>query len=87
MSTPALMKCGHTANGIVGGDTPCCVICYGIVGDDAITPVEDPPNLFGREAKCSSCGRTVPSDFSLAFFRHQPEAEFDSYYSGCRGWD
>ena len=89
MTTKPLMACGHAANGYVkrdGVDVDVCVICYGIGGDDAITPVE-PPDLTGRTASCSSCGATAPSSTSLPFFRHYPERETDSYYSGCRGWD
>ena len=80
-----MMKCGHAANATRGGK-PVCVICYGISpGADEVD--ESPPDLTGRVAKCTSCSRTAPSRTSLAFFAHRPDAEMDSYYCGCWGWD
>jgi hypothetical protein len=79
-----MMACGHAANAVMG-DKPVCVICYGITeGADVVVSA---PDLEGRTAKCTTCGATEASSTSLPFFRHYPEAEFDSYYSGCRGWD
>lgn len=84
MTKPLMMKCGHSANAerILAEDKriPACVICdcYEIV---------DSPNLDGRESKCPYCKFRTASNERLAFFKHQPEAEFDSHYCGCRGWD
>jgi hypothetical protein len=79
------MACGHTANAVKDGK-PVCVICYGIV--DGADRVVEAPDLTGRVAKCGSCNRPpVPSSSRLAFFRHHPERDADSYYCGCRGWD
>jgi hypothetical protein len=80
-----LMKCGHTAQAMMGSK-PVCVVCYGIV--DGANEIDDtPPDLTGRFAKCFQCGKTRESDYKLAFFQHRPDCEYDSYYSGCRGWD
>lgn len=81
---PPLMGCGHAANATVQGQ-PCCVICIGIVAG-ATEPVEK-PDLTGRVARCSSCQNTADSKWTLAFFRHEPQREHDSFYCGCRGWD
>ena len=54
-----MMKCGHAANathkGKDGVDSPCCVICFMVVGD-ASTQVATPPDLTGRMASCSYHG-------------------------------
>lgn len=50
-------------------------------------------DLSGREARCTSCSRTTPSDKPLPgytcipFFVYTPDKKFDSMYCGCRGWD
>ena len=80
-----MMRCGHAANAVKDG-LPVCVICYGIVaGADEIDT--NPPDLTGRVARCTSCGRTAPSSTALAFFEHRPTSDLDSFYDGCRGWD
>lgn len=82
---PEMMKCGHTANAKHKGK-PVCIICYGM-NPGAEEVAETLPDLSGRQAKCPHCSSVVPSSFKLAFFEYRPNAEFDSYYSGCRGWD
>lgn len=83
-----LMKCGHSANAQDSQGNPVCVICVGV--DPGATEVEKEAfgteGLEGREAKCS-CGNHGPSKWELPFFEYQPEASFDKYYCGCRGWD
>ena len=89
-----MMACGHSANAKNSKGEPCCVICYGITdGADRVTTEID---LTGRIARCSyypgggkqgRCQEPKPSSTKLAFFRHQPTAEFDNYYCGCWGWD
>lgn len=38
--------------------------------------------------KCKTiCACELPSDPKLAFFKAQPDQEFDKYYCGCHGWD
>lgn len=89
-----MMKCGHRANSVVkdkdGNERLACVICAGIV-DGAYEIDNSPPSLKGRVAKCcykGSCRNTKPSDSKgLAFFKHNPDSEFDEYYCGCRGWN
>lgn len=71
-----LMECGHTANAKreieKGKYIPCCAICAGGSDDKkSITVAENVPNLEGREASCSYCGKKVPSSFSLAFFEYR----------------
>ena len=82
---PPLMKCGHAANATMEGG-PVCVICYGI-SPGADVADESPLDLTGRKATCPYCSAVVDSSRSLAFFEHRPNAETDSFYSGCRGWD
>lgn len=84
-----MMKCGHTANGyteLPGGERkPCCVICAGLT-PNADEIADETPNLEGRLASCS-CGKEVPSNTTLPFFRHRETAEKDDFYCGCYGWD
>ncbi len=80
-----LMKCGHTANGTNTKGVPICVVCFGR-SPDAVTPAETIPDLTNRRAACA-CGREVDSTLNLAFFRHRPDREKDSFYCGCRGWN
>lgn len=48
---------------------------------------------IGRNNECDDCrGKSKcecqkPSSVDLAFFKYQPDEEFDSYYCGCIGWD
>ena len=88
MSDTPMMGCGHAANSIRilpdGTEAPACVICFGIhEGAEMIVPTSD---LTGRMARCGSHGE-VSSSTRLAFFRHQPDQPFDSYYCGHAGWD
>lgn len=79
-----MMKCGHSANAIKvlnGKEKPCCLIC------DCDEPAEKTPNLKGRKAKCSYCGRIQKSELTLPFFEYRPNQKFDSFYDGCGGWD
>ena len=79
-----LLKCGHTANAEVG-DKPVCAICYGLrKGWDE--PVDELPNLEGREARCG-CGKVKPSSLDLPFFEYCPRLGGDRFYCGCKGWD
>jgi len=78
------MACGHTAQSKDEDGNPVCVICAGITPDARREAAK--PDLEGREAKCT-CGKTVPSEVGLAFFKHQEDLETDSFYCGCRGWD
>ena len=36
------------------------------------------------KGKCQCVAESRPE---LAFFKAKPEAEFDTYYCGCQGWD
>jgi len=83
--TRPLMKCGHSANGEDENGNPVCVICAGITPDAKI--VADTPNLEGRTARCTYCGREAPSSTNLAFFEYRPDQPYDEYYCGCYGWD
>lgn len=83
---PPLMKCGHVAQGEDGDGNPVCIICIGIKeGAREVDP--HPPELKGRMAECTDCGKTVESSYDLPFFAHYPDREKDSYYCGCWGWD
>ena len=81
MNDNPLMKCGHKATTFIHDKIPYCVIC------DCKEVSEDKPKLEGRMAVCCDCGRTVPSDENLPFFKNKPHSEHDSYYCGCYGWD
>lgn len=85
MENKILMTCGHTANGykVIGNRRiPCCVIC----DCDKIAQQTFVVNS-SRLMKCRSCGRVVESNQDAAFFKFQPDEEYDSYYCGCDGWD
>ena len=48
----------------------------------------------GRRNECDKCRRDVPcscekpSSNNLAFFKYQPDKDFDEFYCGCTfGWD
>lgn len=89
-SNPPMMQCGHAANSefeINGVKHPCCVICFNGVGSPAAKIASEQPDLTGRMARCGTTCKEVPSSPNLAFFKHQPDRDFDSYYCGCRGWD
>lgn len=84
-----LMKCGHTANATSADGKPICAICLGVKpGADEIAKEAD---LTGRKARCSyygsKCHSIADSNFSLPFFEHRPDREYDSFYCGCWGWD
>ena len=82
-----MMKCGHQANAVrMPGEIPCCAICSGIT-EDALIIDDNPPDLTSRMAKCADCHRKKKSTDNLAFFRHQPDAPYDQFYCGCRGWN
>lgn len=42
---------------------------------------------FKGGAVTGVCKCETESSPSLAFFKSQPEKEFDSYYCGCMGWE
>ena len=69
-----MMACGHAANATDEDGEPVCAICFGTGGDPwrATTRAERTIDLAGREARCS-CGRTEPSNTSLAFFEFRGE--------------
>lgn len=46
-----------------------------------------PPDLTGRQARCTYCKNHRESSPDLAFFQYRPAAESDSYYCGCRGFE
>jgi len=83
------MKCGCQSNAQDAKGNPVCAVHIGLVAGATVVDTS-PPDLKGRTAKCG-CGRKEDSvkslAGSLAFFEHQPEREFDSFYCGCRGWD
>jgi len=76
------MSCGHTAQAVTADNQPACAIC------GCLDVEQSAPDLTGRVAHCTY-GNHKPkaSSFALAFFKHQPEREHDSYYCGCFGWD
>ena len=78
---PIMMKCGHRANATTADGKPFCLIC------DCYEVEEKKPDLKGRKAKCSYCGRIEDSKTTLPFFKTQPNEKYDSYYCGCEGWD
>lgn len=56
------------------------------------TPMDRAPeSVMGRRSKCAYYGQRckveVDSDPSLPFFKHRPDAPYDTHYCGCRGWD
>lgn len=82
MKNKLFMKCGHTSQATKDGK-PICVICYPSI--DSTTVVKE-PDLTGRSAKCTMCGRKVESLSTLPFFNYRKNSEYDQYYCGCRGW-
>ena len=79
-----LMRCGHTNNAVTDLKAPVCVICGCI---EVVRACEGTEGLEGRKAVCLDCGKKTVSEWSLAFFRHCPDTEHDTWYCGCRGWD
>jgi len=80
---PPLMECGHTANAHDGDKVVCAICCP----DPRSWQIAESPDLSGRVARCSQCGRRTTSSMRLPFFEYQPDQSEDSYYCGCRGWD
>jgi hypothetical protein len=84
-----LMACGHVSNAVDENGDPVCVICIGR-HSGAKVPVKECDGRIGldnRQAICVYCGKAVDSSWELPFFEYKPEKEYDSYYSGCMGWD
>ena len=80
-----LMKCGHVNQGVTSEGKPACAICGCF---DVEKPIVKPTDgLEGRQCKCADCGHVAPSAWNQAFFKYQPDREFDSYYCGCYGWN
>jgi hypothetical protein len=79
------MKCGCTAHGTLQRKGEPAVVACAV--HDCTDVAEVAPDLTGRKARCRYGGNEVASSFSLAFFEHHPNAEHDSYYCGCYGWD
>lgn len=79
-----MLKCGCRAVGSIeaadGSRVPYCVT-------HNCTELAPDPDLTGRRAKCPYCKNTRESSTTLPFFQYRAEAELDSYYCGCRGWD
>lgn len=80
-----MMRCGHAANATHNGK-PVCAICFGITPDAEII-ADTAPDLTGRKARCTYCGHETDSRENLPFFEYRPNAEYDSFYCGCGGWD
>lgn len=77
-----LMKCGCAAQGSIrakdGSKVEACVL-------HSCTEEHAPVSLIGRKAKCSlGHAGEVDSDVHLAFFKYQPNEQYDSYYCDCR---
>lgn len=83
MSKLYLLKCGHTSNATCNGK-PYCVICG---TGEVVKEVTDTEGLEGRQAVCRDCGTKHASKWTLPFFQHNPDKEFDNCYDGCYGWD
>ena len=83
MNKKYLMKCGCVSNATCEG-RPACAIhsCTEIERE-----VQGTDGLEGRMSKCSDCRRTANSNWTLPFFKYQPDKETDEHYCGCRGWD
>jgi len=76
-----LMKCGCIAQGKTSNDKSICITHMEKI------PMEDPPDLSERVARCEQKCKSVQSSPDLPFFVYQPDREFDTYYCGCRGWN
>jgi len=67
---PVVMSCGCTANSQIfihetGECVPSCVI------HECTTIQNTIPSLEERTSRCSSCGKTEPSNWNLPFFEYQ----------------
>lgn len=93
-----MMSCGCVANSIDQDGNPACVVHFMISGKGANPVPVEMPDLSGRQARCSydhghGCPKRrgldsrIPSNPKSAFFKHQPDSEYDAYYCGCWGWD
>jgi hypothetical protein len=80
----SLMKCGCSASSKIKIDG-CWVDACGT--HNCTEKVENPPSLNGRKAKCGYGDTVVNSNYNLAFFKHSPNEEYDTFYCGCYGWD
>lgn len=79
-----LMACGHIANAKeYETNKPVCIIC----DCDKVIKVVKKDSYKDRIAKCTECGKETQSNPHLAFFKYEPDKEYDSYYCGCYGWD
>jgi hypothetical protein len=83
MSKLYLLKCGHVSNSTCNGE-PYCVICG---TGEIVKEVGDTEGLEGRQAMCRDCGSLTPSKWTLPFFQHRPNEEYDGCYDGCWGWN
>lgn len=80
------MTCGHTANSKIWYNNeqhPYCAIC----GCSTTLNDFNKVDFTKRKMKCSQCGLTRTSIPTEAFFKYQPDKEYDSFYCGCDGWD
>ena len=84
-----LMKCGCVAmavcrqrNGVVyDPPIPACAI------HDCVEPAEEQPDLTGREAQCTMCGKPAPSSIDLPFFEYRgPGSPFATEKCGNCGY-
>src|SRR5215467_7499998 len=67
--TKPMMACGHAANAVdMKTGQPVCAICVGLTADAQVTATA--PDLTGRRARCT-CGKSVPSKLTLAFFEYR----------------
>lgn len=83
-----LMACNHIAMAQDSKGNPICVICGSTKVAKTIDTIKDSKaGLEGRQAQCPDCGHLHQSDWTLPFFKYQPEHDFDSCYDGCYGWD
>lgn len=83
--TRQLLTCGCAPNAELGQADGTFV--PGCVTHMNTKMAEAPTDLSGRAARCTDCGKTVPSSQAMAFFEHHPEWPHDRHYDGCGGWD
>ena len=85
--TAYLMSCGHMVNYYrmeTGSAVLTCATC-GLSGyDNALRKLAAQEGLEGRTSRCHECGRSRPSSWQLAAFRHFPERENDTHFCGCQ---
>jgi len=81
MARHNIMACGCSGQATNGHGQPCCPV------HGTAQPMTPQPDLNGRVARCSDCGKVRPSSPDAAFFIYQPDRPQDSYYCGCRGWN